>query len=105
MKQKISIVFILTVLVGSTYSQVDTGTVYKHLKTRKFYAVGLSIQTNGDQSKYEVNGKKSMNPRIANMKGLGRIWKIVALAFSNIMTKMIFYYERLYPVKLRCGFI
>ena len=58
MKQKISIVFILTVLVGSTYSQVDTGTVYKHLKTRKFYAVGLSMQTNGDQSKYEVNGKE-----------------------------------------------
>lgn len=58
MRQTISIIFILTFLVGQTYGQTDTGTVYRNLKTKKFYSVGLSFQFDSGQSKYEVNDKE-----------------------------------------------
>lgn len=58
MRQKILIFFTLTFLVGKTNGQIDTGTVYRNLKTEKFYKVGLSFYSDSGQRKYEVNGKE-----------------------------------------------
>jgi antitoxin component YwqK of YwqJK toxin-antitoxin module len=58
MRQRTSIIIILTILFGQVYGQADTTTVYKGLETKKFYSVGLSSQTTNGRGRYEVNGKK-----------------------------------------------
>lgn len=58
MRQTIALIFILTLLVGQTYGQTDTGTVYRNLKTEKYYEVGLIYRSDNGQRKYEVNGKE-----------------------------------------------
>lgn len=58
MRQKILIIFTLTFLVGKTNGQTDSGTVYRNLKTAKFYSVGLSFHSDSGQKKYEVNDKE-----------------------------------------------
>lgn len=49
---------ILTIALGQAFGQTDSTTVYKGLKTKKFYSVGLSSQTTNGKGTYEVNGKK-----------------------------------------------
>jgi len=45
-------------MLVQVFGQTDSNTVYKKLKTKKFYSVGLSSQTENGQGTYEVNGKK-----------------------------------------------
>jgi len=51
------IVLLLSIALGQLYGQSDSSTVYKNLKTKKFYSVSLSSQTSNGIGTYEVNGK------------------------------------------------
>ncbi len=46
MKQTITILFTLILLVGHSYGQKKSGSVYRNLKTKKFYSNALSFQFN-----------------------------------------------------------
>jgi hypothetical protein len=50
-------IFLLTLMFGQAFGQSDTSTIYKKLKTKKYYSVGLSSQTQDGQGTYKVNGK------------------------------------------------
>lgn len=72
MKHYLNIFFLLVAF--STVGQVDTTkSIYKNLKTKKFYGVGTMNETyeNG-KSTYEVNGKK-VSRRV--FKKFDRAWK------------------------------
>ncbi len=72
MKQTISIIFILTFLIGNTFGQTDTGTVYRNLKTKKFYSVGLAFQSDNGKRTYEVNDNEV---RKSTYRKYDKTWK------------------------------
>jgi len=49
-------ILLFCLLPDSLLSQVNTGSVYKELETKKFYSVSLSSSNNGYQKTYKVNG-------------------------------------------------
>jgi len=54
MRKIIVTIILLKLILGHTFGQTDSGSIYKNLKTKKVYNVGLSSFGNGT---YEVNGK------------------------------------------------
>jgi hypothetical protein len=58
MKKILLLFSLLTSILVQVYGQSDSNTVYKKLKTKNFYSVGLSSQSVNRQVTYEVNGKK-----------------------------------------------
>jgi len=58
MRQYALIIIIFTIAIQQAFAQLDTTTVYKGLKTKKFYSVSLFSQTYNGTGTYKVNGKQ-----------------------------------------------
>ncbi len=49
---------ILTIAIVQTFGQLDNTSIYKGLKTKKFYSVKILAHTSNGKTSYEANGKK-----------------------------------------------
>lgn len=58
MKHILPLFLFLTFIIGQVSGQMDSSSVYKNLKTRKFYTVSSSTRTSNGEKEYNVNGKK-----------------------------------------------
>lgn len=58
MKQLPTTIFIFILFLGEAYGQNDTGTAYKHLKTKKYYAVDLAFESDSGEACYGINDKR-----------------------------------------------
>ena len=58
MKYTTLIILILVIFIRQTIGQVKSETVYKNLKTKKFYSVNTECTTTNGSTTYKVNDKK-----------------------------------------------